>query len=119
MSNTDPAIEYLGKEVNVIVDRQLGSKDAVSDYIYGVNFGFVPNSFALNGDEIEAYVLGVKDSIDGFKGQCGAVLHRIDNSGDKLVVWPSDMTFSNEEILTLTAFQEKESDFEIIRVEEK
>ena len=115
MSNTDPAIEYLGKEVNVIVDRQLGSKDAVSDYIYGVNFGFVPNSFALNGDEIEAYVLGVKDPIDGFKGQCGAVLHRIDNSGDRLAVWPSDMTFSDEEIRDLTEFQEKDSAIEIIR----
>ena len=117
--NTDSAIEYLGKEVNVIVDRQLGSKDAVSDYTYEVNFGFVPNTVALNGDEIEAYVLGVKDPIDGFKGQCGAVLHRIDNSGDKLVVWPSDMTFSDEEIKALTEFQEKESDIEIIRAEEK
>ena len=113
--NTDTAIEYIGKEVNVIVDRQLGSKDAVSDYTYEVNFGFVPNTVALNGDEIEAYVLGVKEPIDGFKGQCGAVLRRVDNSGDKLVVWPSDMTFSNEEIQTLTAFQEKDSDFEIIR----
>jgi len=107
MSNTDPAIEYLGKEVNVIVDGQLGSKHPELGYVYAVNYGYVPNSVALNGDEIEAYVLGVKEPIDGFKGQCGAILHWPDNTGDKLVVWPSDMTFSNEEIQTLTAFQEK------------
>ena len=117
--NTDAAIEYLGKEVNVIVDRQLGSKDAVADYTYEVNLGFVPNSVALNGDEIEAYVLGVSKPVDGFQGQCAAVMHRLDKSGDILVVSPSHLVLSDEEIQTLTAFREKDFKSEIIRAEEK
>ena len=117
--NTDTAIEYIGKEVNVIVDRQLGSKDAVSDYIYGVNFGYVPNSVALNGDEIEAYVLGVNKPVDGFQGQCVAVIHRLDKPGGVLVVCPSHLVLSNEEIQSQTEFQEKFFTSEIIRTVEQ
>jgi len=115
MSNTDPAVEYLGKEVNVVVDRQLGSKHPELNYTYGVNYGYVPNSVALNGDEVEVYVLGVDKPIDGFKGQCVAVIHRLDESGDKLVVCPSHMTFSDEEIQALTKFQEEQFTSKIVR----
>jgi inorganic pyrophosphatase len=107
--------EYLGKEISVVVDHQLGSKHPVLDGIYEVNVGYVPDSVAQDGDEIEAYVLGVSKPIDGFKGQCVAVLRGSGNGVDKLIVCPSHMSYSGDEIRVLTAFQEKDTEFEIIQ----
>lgn len=48
--------EYLGKEVDVIIDRPLGSKHPEYDYYYSVNYGFLPNTVNGDNEEIDAYV---------------------------------------------------------------
>ena len=40
---------YLGKIVNIIVDRPLGTKHPKHSYYYPVNYGYVPNT--VSGSE--------------------------------------------------------------------
>ncbi|NMC60505.1 MAG: inorganic pyrophosphatase [Candidatus Methanofastidiosa archaeon] len=98
---------YLGQKVNVVIDRPLGSKHPKHGFIYKVNYGYVPNTKAPDGEEIDAYFLCVDKPIDKTSGICIAIIHRTDDEDDKLVVAPNSEDFSNEEIEKLVEFQEK------------
>ena len=50
---------YLNKEVLVKVDRKLGEKHPNFDFIYPVNYGYIPNTLSKDSEEIDAYILGV------------------------------------------------------------
>jgi inorganic pyrophosphatase len=104
--HTDPK-QFLGKTVKVKIDRPIGSKHEKFDIYYLVNYGFVPNTTAPDGDELDAYVLGVFVPIEEFTGKCIAVIHRTNDNDDKLVVAPENKEFSDEEIKVLTEFQER------------
>ena len=105
---------YLGKKVDVVVDRPLGSKHPKHDIVYEVNYGFVPNTKAPDGEEIDVYVLGVKEPIKKFQGVVIAIIHRKDDNDDKLVVAQEDVKFDKEEIVKLVYFQEQYFETEII-----
>ena len=60
-------LEYLGKEVLVKIDRQMGSAHPKHGFIYPVNYGFIPNTVSGDGEELDAYVLGVFEAITEFK----------------------------------------------------
>jgi len=98
---------YLGQKVNVIIDRPLGSKHPKHGFVYEVNYGYVPNTMSFDGEELDAYVLGVDRPITKTTGICIAVIHRIDDNDDKLVVTPNGEDFSDKEIEKLIDFQEK------------
>jgi inorganic pyrophosphatase len=98
---------YLGQKVNVIIDRPLGSKHPKHSFVYEVNYGYVPNTMSPDGEELDAYVLGVDKPIAKTTGICIAVIHRTDDDDDKLVVTPNGEDFSNAEIEKLIEFQEK------------
>lgn len=49
---------YLGKFVKVKIDRPLGSKHPKHNFIYPLNYGFIPNTIAGDGEEIDAYIIG-------------------------------------------------------------
>ncbi len=93
--------------VTVIIDRPLGSRHPRYGFVYPVNYGYVPGTLAPDGEGLDAYVLGVARPLARFRGQCVALLHRVDDDDDKLVVVPPDMTISDQEILAATAFQEQ------------
>ncbi len=99
--------DFLGKEVKIFIDRPLGSKHPKHSFIYEVNYGFVPNTKAPDGEEIDAYVLGVVNPIEKFKGICIAIVHRENDEDDKLVVVPEGVKFSDREIIEMVKFQEK------------
>jgi len=111
----DYAIKYLNQTIKVKIDRPLGSKHPKHDLVYRLNYGFVPNTAAPDGKEIDAYVLGVFEPIEKFEGVCIAIIHRTNDNDDKLVVAPEGQNFSDEQIKTLTEFQEKFFKSEIIR----
>ena len=100
--------QYLGKEVQVAMDRPLGSNHPKHGFKYEVNYGFVPGTLAPDGEEIDAYVLGIDTPLENFSGKCIAVIHRLNDNDDKLVLIPIDVEdISDEEITKLTHFQEK------------
>ncbi|WP_335996517.1 inorganic diphosphatase [Fusobacterium polymorphum] len=45
---------YLNKEVLVKVDRKLGEKHPNFDFIYPVNYGYIPNTLSEDNEEIDA-----------------------------------------------------------------
>ena len=103
----EDSIKYLNKTVTVKIDRPLGSKHPDWDLIYEVNYGYVPNTISGDGEELDCYVLGVDKPLDSFTGKCIAIIHRINDNDDKLIIVPDGMNFTDEEIRNLTNFQEK------------
>lgn len=106
---------FLGKMVNVQMDRPLGTKHPKHGFVYEVNYGFIPNTISGDGEELDAYVLGPDKPLNTFNGRCIAIIHRTDDDDDKLVVVPDGQNFSDEYIETKTAFQEKWFKHVIIR----
>lgn len=104
---TSPAVSYLGKKLTIKMDRQMGAKHPNCGFIYPVNYGFVPNTKAPDGDELDAYVLGVFEPVDTFTGKCVAIIHRTNDDDDKLVVVPEGVEYTDEQIKALTEFQER------------
>ena len=47
---------FLGRVVRVEIDRPLGSRHPRWGFIYPVNYGFVPDTPAPDGDDLDAYV---------------------------------------------------------------
>ena len=108
--------QYIGKIVQVVMDRPLGSKHPKHGFVYSVNYGFVPNTVSGDGEELDAYVLGVDVPLQEFCGKCIAVVHRTNDDDDKLIVVPSDLTLSDDEIEKAIAFQEQWFEHILIRV---
>lgn len=105
----------IGKIVKVIVDRPLGTYHPNhKDIFYTVNYGYIPQLFALDGEEQDAYILGVNEPVEEFLGEVIAIIHRKNDVEDKLVVAPKGVTFTEKEIMSLVSFQERFFDTEII-----
>lgn len=108
-------IDYLDKTLEVTIDRPLGSKHPKYGFIYPVNYGYVPNTISGDGEELDCYVLGIYEPIKTFKGKCIAIIHRLNDNDDKLIIVPENKSFSNNEIRVLTDFQEQYFKSEILR----
>ena len=105
----------IGNIVKVLVDRPLGSYHPKHrDIYYSVNYGYVPGVIASDGEEQEAYILGVHEPVSKFEGKVIAIIHRLDDVEDKWVVAPKNASFTKEEIMQQVAFQEKYFQTEIL-----
>lgn len=109
------AKEYLGKEISLTIDRPLGSTHPKHGYTYEVNYGFIPNTKSPDGEELDAYYLGISEPLKEATGICVAIAHRKNDDDDKLVVVPKGKDLPNEEIMKAIHFQEQWFDTEIIR----
>jgi len=98
---------YLGKEVDLLFDRPLGTPHPKHGYVYEVNYGFVEGVMAPDGEDLDAYYLGVKEPLQRAKGTCIAIAHREDDDDDKLIVVPDGIEMTDEEILAAIHFQER------------
>lgn len=99
---------YLGKEVTVTIDRPLGSKHPKYGFVYELNYGFVPETIAPDGEELDAYVIGPTEPVESFSGTCVAIIHRTDDDDDKLiVVAPEHVGITDDEIRAAPRFQEQ------------
>lgn len=105
----------LGSIVKVIIDRPVGSRHPkYNDMIYPVNYGYIEGVIAQDGEEQDAYVLGVYTPISEFTGKVIAIIHRYDDMEDKLVVAPEGVNFSVEKIIEQVDFQERYFKYSII-----
>ena len=114
MKNID-SLQYIGKEVNVIMDRPLGSRHPEFGYKYPVNYGYISDTKADDGDELDAYVLGVNHAVKIFRGRCIAVIERLNDADDKLIVVAPETNMNDEDIRRLTHFQEQYFESHILR----
>lgn len=108
--------DFLGKIVTVKIDRSLNSKHPKYDWLYPVNYGFVPDTLAPDGEELDAYILGIDEPLMSFTGMCIAVIHRMNDDDDKLIVVPEEKKgMTDDEIRSATHFQEQFFQSEILR----
>ena len=98
----------LNKFVTVTVDRPLGSfHPKHPDLYYPVNYGYINGSMAPDGEEQDAYILGVSEPVEEFTGRVIAIIHRYDDIEEKWVVAPESMRISADEIMQQVSFQEQ------------
>ena len=96
------------KTVTVIVDRPMGSTHPVYPQLrYPINYGYVPGIMAGDGEEQDAYILGISHPVESFTGKLAAVVHRRDDVEEKWVVLPEEVLLTAEEIMEQIFFQEK------------
>lgn len=106
--------DFLGKKVHVVMDRPMGSKHPKWNFIYSLNYGYIPNTISGDGDELDAYILGIFEPLEEFDGKCIAAIHRLNDDDDKLIIVPEGKVYSKEQIDALVEFQERFFEYEII-----
>lgn len=105
----------IGDIVTVTVDRPIGSyHPEYKDMYYPVNYGYIEGIPAPDGEEQDAYILGVDIPLKIFTGKIIAVIRRADDVEEKWVVCPSEMSFKRFEIMEQVRFQEQYFKSEII-----
>lgn len=98
----------IGTVVKVIVDRPLGSYHPEhTDMFYPINYGYVEGIVAPDGEEQDAYILGVNEAVKEFTGKIIAIIHRYDDVEEKWVVAPEGVNFTAEQIKEKVSFTEK------------
>ena len=101
------AKDYLNKNVVVKIDRKLGANHPKHGFLYMLNYGYIPNTISGDGEELDAYVVGVFEPIEEFEGHVIAIIHRTNDDDDKLVVAPKSVDYSDDAIRAMTEFQER------------
>ena len=84
------------------------------DMYYPINYGYIEGVMAPDGEEQDAYILGVNEPVKKFTGKIIAIVRRKDGIEEKWVVVPDGVTFSKEEIRRQIHFQEQYFDSEIV-----
>lgn len=104
----------IGKTVTVTVDRPLGTcHPKHPDIFYSVNYGYIKGILAPDGEEQDAYLLGVEVPVKTFTGTVAAIIHRRDDVEDKWMVVPEGLRLTKDEIENAVRFQEQYFDTEI------
>lgn len=98
----------IGDIVKVIIDRPLGTYHPEhEDMYYPINYGYVEGIFAADGEEQDAYLLGINEPVSEYIGKIVAIIHRYDDVEEKWVVVPENTNFTREEIAKQVYFQEQ------------
>lgn len=101
-------LQYIGKTVKVKVDQPIGSSHPkYPETIYEVNYGFVPNTLSGDDEELDVYILGEDKPLTEYEGKCIAVIHRLKEEDDKLIIVPPNRNFTAKQIKEATNFVEK------------
>lgn len=105
----------IGRTVTVTVDRAMGTyHPEYIDLYYPINYGYIKGIMAPDGEEQDAYILGVAEPVKDFTGTVIAIVHRKDDVEEKWVVASDEIAFTKEEIEAQVHFQEQYFDSEII-----
>ena len=105
--------EYLGQEVTITIDQPYGS--VYKGTTYEANYGSVPGTLAPDGLELDAYFLGPKEPLEAAAGTCIAIVHRLDDDDDKLILVKRGEEWSDERIEEAVHFREQFFRHEIVR----
>lgn len=114
-SHFPEATSFLGKIVTAHIDRPLHSRHPDWGFMYPVNYGYLPGVPAPDGDDLDVYILNVTVPMWQFAGECIAVIHRLNDNDDKLVLVPQGQMVTDQQIRDQTEFQEKYFDSVILR----
>lgn len=105
---------YLGKTVNIKIDRPIGSLHPKHpSIIYPINYGYIPNVLGGDGEELDVYLLGVNEPITDYRAKIIGIVHRYNDIEDKLIAAPERMKFTLYEMKKAVHFQEQYYESEI------
>ncbi len=102
----------LGTMVQVQVDRPIGH--CHNGTVYPINYGYIPGMMGGDGEEQDAYILGVDQPLTVFYGQVVGGIRRKNDCEDKLIVAPKGTVFHQGKIAEAVFFQEQYFDSYII-----
>lgn len=113
------AKSFLGKTVDIKIDRPLGFVKTGNGYsmTYPVNYGYIPEVFSADGEELDVYLLGVNEPVKEYTAKIIGIAHRHNDNEDKLIAAPGGMCFTKEEIEAQIYFQEQYFDSAIKVIE--
>lgn len=100
---------YLGKTVDIIIDRPIGYVHKKENYslTYPINYGYIPGVIGGDGEELDVYLLGVNEPVTEYKAQIIGISHRENDVEDKLIAAPVGLSFTNKQIEQAIHFQEQ------------
>ncbi|MFV0395379.1 MAG: inorganic diphosphatase [Coprobacillaceae bacterium] len=105
----------IGSIVTVQVDRELGTyHPKYKELYYPINYGYIDGVIGGDGEEQDAYILGVNEPVSSFKGEVIAIVHRNDENEENWVVAAIGSKYTKEKIKELVHFQEQYFDSYII-----
>jgi inorganic pyrophosphatase len=107
------AKKLIGKQVELILDCPLGSRNSQQGYTYETNYGFVKGVTASNGGKLHAYFVGTNQALREATGRCIAIIYSDERSDVRLVVATPGITLTQREIAKLVNYQEQWSDSKI------
>ena len=103
---------WLGKTVHVEIDRPIGHHH--KSIVYPVNYGYLPGIVGGDGEDQDAYILGITDPLTAFDGQVIGAIHRKNDVEDKLVVAPPGLCLHHGQIAEAVHFQEQYFDCSVV-----
>lgn len=109
------AKQFLGKTVKVVVERPKGSRHPQMNMIYGESYGYIEGTNAPDGEELDVYYLSDDVPTKEAEGVCIAIVHRLKDDDDKLVVVPKGTELTDEQIEERIRFQEQWFTHKIVR----
>lgn len=99
---------YLGKNVDICIDRPMGSTHpGHPDIIYPVNYGYLPGISGGDGEELDVYLLGVSKPVETCNARIIGIVHRHNDTEDKLIAAAEGCVFTKEELAAAVHFQEQ------------
>ena len=124
-SADDDPPDIIDRLVKVVVDRPYGSVHPEhSDIKYKLNYGYVQGVVGGDGEEQDAYIVGINYPLERGAEFCGYVIAVIIRKNDVETKWvvapvyggiaPRTPHFTKEEIAAAVDFQEKYFDIEIV-----
>ena len=76
----------LGKTVDIVIDRPIGYVHITKDYriTYPVNYGYIPGVLGGDGEDIDVYLLGIKEPVTKYSAKIIGAVRRLDDVEDKV-----------------------------------
>jgi inorganic pyrophosphatase len=107
---------YLGKQVTIDIDRPIGSLHPKHQYRYPLNYGYVPNTQAEDGSEIDVYLLDCQQPLTTANVVIIGVAIRHDDDENKLIASLDGSCPTLVEVKRQLWFQEQyfHTDYELI-----
>ncbi|MFP3385651.1 inorganic diphosphatase [Tritonibacter sp. SIMBA_163] len=99
--------DLIGRRLHVMIDRPMGTAHPrFPQTTYPLNYGFVPEIFAGDGYEVDAYIVGETTPVEACTGKCLAVVERLDDDENKLIVSTGPTELAADKLYGFVRFQE-------------
>ncbi len=115
------AKSYLGKTVDIEIDRPIGFIHKKNNYslTYPINYGYIPGVIGGDGEELDVYLLGVSEPVKKYSAKIIGIVHRHNDTEDKLIAAPEGSIYYQNEIAEAINFQEQYYETHIEAIYEK